>query len=210
MNKLEGLGLPNLSSSLQLTMSVVLALVGTGGVDSQRMQMEPSSPIRQDTSYGSTHIVSSLGRSEKSCSRVSPMVQAAWPIKGSILWLILRHLYPEPLHGAWGNQWCWQCSAKASSKEWVNSFSRSSDKYPVALSNLATKLAAVETSVLIFEADAIYLISQTLNSNEPKLALYPKCQAKCRLSSVETKATQQGPETTSCRLYFFCPVVKAS
>lgn len=47
--------------------------------------MEPSSPIRYDTSKGSTHSVNSLGSKEKSCSTVSPMVQAALPITGSIL-----------------------------------------------------------------------------------------------------------------------------
>lgn len=71
---------------------------------SNRTQMLPFSPILYETSRGSIHIVSSSGNSCLRLSSSNPHSDPAFKMIGSILWLILIHLYPDPLKGFSGNQ----------------------------------------------------------------------------------------------------------
>lgn len=81
------------------------ATLSTVSLNSYRMQMDPFSPIRYETSSGSIHMVSSDGKVWWMVLVGIPTISAACAMMGSILPLILMHRYPLPLQGLSGNQW---------------------------------------------------------------------------------------------------------
>jgi len=73
-------------------------------VDSKSTPMLPFSPMRYDTSKGSTQMVSSLGIMDRMTVSLRPQECPACRIRGSILWLMRMHRNPLPLFGLEGNQ----------------------------------------------------------------------------------------------------------
>lgn len=117
-------------------------------IDSSKSQMDPFSPIRNATDFGSIHSVNSSGSDRSLFSR--PLAWAASAMTGSKEWLILIQRKPLPNKGFWGCQWCLYRAHKISFIFLWKISSCLSDSLPLPLNILVTNLQAISTSAFMF------------------------------------------------------------
>lgn len=117
-------------------------------IESSKSQIDPFSPIRNATDFGSIHSVSSSGRVRSLLGR--PLAWAASAITGSREWLILMQRNPLPNKGFWGCQWCLYLAHKISFIFLWNDSSCFSESFPFPLNIFVTNLHAISTSAFIF------------------------------------------------------------
>lgn len=112
-----------------------------------KSQMDPFSPIRNATDFGSIQSVSSSGRDSSLFRR--PLAFAASAMTGSNEWLILMQRNPLPNKGFCGCQWCLYRAHKISFIFLWNRSSCFSESVPLPLNIFVTNLQAISTSAFI-------------------------------------------------------------